>query len=440
MSDTRFEESKMRYELDEASAKLNRLKDSLQKKEIERNRRTTTELAPKLHEMERWEAQRKQVDSKLRQTREEIETLLKKEKRKSEIETEVNNLLTERNTVDGMLNLYLMAETSVHERQSGELACPLCKVGRVTYREIVQSISDSRKQREVLNSKILTLNQEKQTMLLQLTRAQEQEKSLRVTYREIVDRIDNIRKQLATPQDEIRQIESLIEDYRKKVDIAQEEYNSLNKIVSARTDSALNRDFDQKNLVRSRVHEELGRIRLRISQLSVIEIYERIFEPIAAESICAEIITVLKDRIEFLEKRAEEEREQAARRFNENVNLLMSRLDFQEFRTVRLTGSPHYRLYVERYDPKKKDYKSQEIGTLSTSEKLAISIILQVALKETYLKNLPFMVIDDVLGDFDPERRDKVMEYLKGKVEKEGWFIIVTNLVKELGPPRVKYL
>jgi DNA repair exonuclease SbcCD ATPase subunit len=152
------------------------------------------------------------------------------------------------------------------------------------------------------------------------------------------------------------------------------------------------------------------------------------------------VIEVLKDRITYLEKRGEEEREQAAKRFNENVNLLMTNLDFQEFRTVRLTGSPNYRIYVERYDPKKKDYKSQEVGTLSTSEKMAISIILQIALKETYLRSLPFLILDDVLEDFDSKRRDRVIDYLKEKVEKEGWFIIATRLVKEIGPPRIEYI
>lgn len=144
-----------------------------------------------------------------------------RKKRKSEIEKEVNNLLTQRNTVDGMLNLYLMAETNLHEKQSGRLACPLCKVGSVTYKEIVQSISDFRKQRELLNSEILKLNQEKQTMLIQLTKAQELEKSLRLTYRELVERIDLIKKQLVTPQDVIRQIESLIQENREKLESAQ---------------------------------------------------------------------------------------------------------------------------------------------------------------------------------------------------------------------------
>jgi DNA repair exonuclease SbcCD ATPase subunit len=440
LSDTRVEVEKLVKARDVALKEINRLKEARQKKEIEKTRIATTELTPKLHEMEKEEARKKQAESKLNQTREEIAALLKKDTRKSEIEKGVNKLLGQRNTLDGMLNLYLMAETNIHEKQGGKLACPLCKEGSVTYKEIIQNIADYRRQRESLNSEILKLNQEKQTMILQLTKAQELEKSLHATFLEQKDKIWNIERQLAAPQDAIRQIESVLDDYREKLDYSKKDFDALNKEIGTRADVTLNREFDEKNRLRSKIHEELGRIRQKISELSAIEILGRVFEPKVAENICNEVAKILKDRISFLEKRAEEEREQAASQFNENVNSLLSSLNFQEFRTVRLTGSPNYRIYVERYDPQKKDYKSQEVGTLSTSEKLAISIILQIALKETYLKNLPFMVIDDVLEDFDPERRDKVIEYLKEKVEKEGWFIIVTKLVKDLGPPRVEYL
>ena len=440
LSDTRFEVNKLVKDRDDALREINRLKEVVQKKEIEKTRIATTELTPKLHEIEREEARKKQLESKLNQAKEEIASLLAKEKRKSEIEKEVNGLLEQRNTLDGMLNLYLMAETNIREKQSGKVTCPLCKVGNVTYKEITQNIADYRKQREILNSEILKLNQEKQTMVIQLTKAQELEKSLHVTIMEQDDKIYSIRRQLAEPQAAIRQIESVIGDHRKNLDSIQKTFDALNKELGTRTDVALSREFEEKNKLRSKIHEELGRIRQKISELSAIEILGFVFEPEVAEHVCNEVIEVLKDRTTYLERRAEEEREQAAKRFNENVNLLMSSLNFQEFRTVRLTGSPNYRIYVERYDPRKKDYKSQEVGTLSTSEKLAISIILQIALKETYLKNVPFLVIDDVLEDFDSDRRDRVIDYLKEKVRKEGWFIIATRLVKELGPPRVEYL
>ena len=440
LSDTRVEVEKLVKDRDNALREINRLKEAIQKKEIEKTRVATTELTPKLHEIEKEEAKKKQLESKLKQTREDIASLLEKEKRKSEIEKEVNKLLEQRNTLDGMLNLYLMAETNIREKQSGKLACPLCKVGSVTYKQITQSIADFRKQRESLNSEILKLNQEKQTMLIQLTKAQELEKSLHTTILEQDDKIHYIKRQLAIPQEAIRQIESVIDDHRKRLESNQKTFDALNKEIGTRADVALSREFDEKNKLRSKIHEELGRLRQKISELSAIEIMGHVFEPRVAEPICSEVIRILRDRIAYLEKRAEEEREQAAERFNENINLLMSSLNFQEFRTIRLTGSPNYRIYVERYDPKKRDYKSQEVGTLSTSEKLAISIILQVALKETYIKNLPFLILDDVLEDFDPERREKVIDYLKEKVKKEGWFIIATKLVEEVGPPRVEYL
>jgi uncharacterized protein YhaN len=56
------------------------------------------------------------------------------------------------------------------------------------------------------------------------------------------------------------------------------------------------------------------------------------------------------------------------------------------------------------------------------------------------MRNTPFLIVDDVLEDFDPERRDRVIEYLKDKISKENWFIVATKLVEERGPPTVKYL
>jgi DNA repair exonuclease SbcCD ATPase subunit len=167
---------------------------------------------------------------------------------------------------------------------------------------------------------------------------------------------------------------------------------------------------------------------------------ETVFDTKVAALVTKDVVEILKDRINHLEQRAEEEREQAARRFNESINILLANLGFKEFRTVKLAGSPSYRLYVERFDSQKKDYKSQDVGTLSTSEKLAISMILQMALKETYMRNTPFLIVDDVLEDFDAERRERVIEYLKDKISKENWFIVATKLVEERGPPTVKYL
>jgi DNA repair exonuclease SbcCD ATPase subunit len=440
LAGTRVEIEKLVTGRNESLGKLNRWKEEMQKKTIEKTRITRTQLTPKLNDLKKAQVDHKKAESKLEITRKEIASLMSKQDRKGEIEREVNNLLKQRNTLDGMLNLYIMAETSIRGKQTGRVLCPLCRDGSVSYQEITQRITEYRKEREVLNSKILKRNQEKQNIAIQLRNTQDLEKELREIVWEQAEKAKFINTQLRKPKEAIRIIDSLIDDYLKKIEKEQRIYNELSKEISTRTDITLNEEFDKKNQLRSTLHEELGSTRQRISELSAFEIFGNIFEPEAARLICKDLVSILKDRIGYLEKRAEEEREQAARRFNENINVLLASLGFKEFRTVRLTGSPSYRLYVERYDPKKKDYKSQEVGTLSTSEKLAISLILQMALKETYLKKVPFLIMDDALEDFDLERRERVIEYLKEKVTKENWFIIATKLVEELGPPRVKYL
>jgi DNA repair exonuclease SbcCD ATPase subunit len=440
LADTRVEIEKLVKDRDESLGEINRLKEEIQNKTVEKTKITRTELTPKLRELEKAKDLKKKTESKLEKTEKEIASLQKKEDRKQDIEREVNKLLEQRSTLDGMLNLYIVAETNIREKQRDRVPCPLCKVGHVTYREITRRITEYRKRREILNSKILDLNQEKQNIAIQLNKAQELAKELRSTVWEQAEKIKYIGRQLKEPKSAIRQIDSLIDDYRKKLEREQRKYNELSKEISTHTDIAVNKEFNEKNELRSALHEELGRIRQRISELSVFDIFGTVFEPNVARLICNDVISILNDRIAYLEKRAGEEREQAARKFNENINILLASLGFKEFRTVRLAGSPSYRLYVERYDPKKKDYKSQEVGTLSTSEKLAISLILQIALKETYMRKVPFLIIDDVLEDFDSERRDRVIEYLKEKVAKEDWFIIATKLVEELDPPKVRYL
>ena len=440
LAHTRVEIEKLVKDRDKSLTEINRFKEEIQNRVIEKTKITRTQLTPKLHEMEKAQARKKEKESKLEKTEKEIALLEKKEDRKEEIEREVNELLGQRNTLDGMLNLYIVAETNIREKQRDRVPCPLCKVGYVTYQEITQRITEYRKQREILNSKILTLNQEKQNIAIKLNKARELAKELRNTIWVEADKIEYIKKQLRMPEEAIRQIDSLIDDYHKKLEREQRKYNELSKEIGTRTDVAVDKEFSEKNKLRSALHEELGRTRQRISELSVFDIFEIVFEPNAARLICNDVISILNDRIAYLEEKAQEEREQAAKRFNENINILLASLGFKEFKTVRLVGSPTYRLYVERYDPKKKDYKSQEIGTLSTSEKLAISMILQIALKETYMKKMPFLIIDDVLEDFDSERRERVIEYLKEKVAKEDWFIIATKLVEERGPPKVRYL
>jgi DNA repair exonuclease SbcCD ATPase subunit len=95
-------------------------------------------------------------------------------------------------------------------------------------------------------------------------------------------------------------------------------------------------------------------------------------------------------------------------------------------------------LYVERFDERSGEYVLQQVKTLSTSEKSAIALILQIALKQMYIPDLDFLILDDVLGNFDEDKKIKILDYLSNKAREEDWYIILTTLTDEDRPLEIK--
>jgi DNA repair exonuclease SbcCD ATPase subunit len=374
----------------------------------------------------------------LKEMEDKLIKLRKKENRKQVIDTEINALIDQRNIIDGLLNLYVVAEMSL-KNQKNEMTCPLCKEGHIDYSKVVDEISNYRKERNNINTQIINFNQEKQSITFEISETEKNIEKIKEDIRNNKTDINTLNKfKLGQIQDEIKSIKSSIETNKKNLNNEKENLDKLNKEFSPEHEE-IKEKYEQKITQRNELHQKIGSVRQQISSLSTIELYNNIIPPEIAQEICEEILNVINERINYLNSKADEEREQAAKKFNENINELMGNLRFTEFRTIKLSGAPSYRLYVERYDPTKKDYKSQEVGTLSTSEKLAIALILQIALKETYMKKLPFLILDDVLEGFDPERYERVIEYLQKKVKQEEWFIIATRLVDNVNTPRVTY-
>jgi len=379
-----------------------------------------------------------QNNSELKEMQDKINKLKQSENRKQIIDDEINKLVDQRYKIDGLLNLYVVAETSM-KNQKNELICPLCNEGHINYLKVAGEISKYRIERNNINTNIINLNQEKQNYVLELTETENIINKIKEEISNLKTELNILKKSMQPKQDEIKSIKSYIDTYNKNLESERDNLKELNKNFSSTNEEAKEK-YQQKKIQRDFLTEKVGRVRQQISSLSTFDLYNNIISPEIAKETSEETLNIINERINYLEKRANEEREQASKKFNESINELMSDLRFTEFKTIKLSGEPSYRLYVERYDPTKKDYKSQDVGTLSTSEKLAIALILQIALKETYMKNLPFLILDDVLEGFDPERRKRVIEYLEKKVKQEDRFIIATRLVENLNTPRVVYL
>ena len=113
---------------------------------------------------------------------------------------------------------------------------------------------------------------------------------------------------------------------------------------------------------------------------------------------------------------------------------MIKKLGFEELVNVRLNDK--YKLYIERIGGHGEETVIQQIKSLSASEKLAIALILQSALRNTYLNEIPFFLIDGIIEDFDEDRRKEVIEYLKQLTAEENIIVIATKLNEEL--PSIK--
>ena len=352
------------------------------------------------------------------------------EKHKTRSQTEVSELMKERDALDGILNLFVVAESNIDK--DGTL-CPLCGKGHLTYTEVNSKVSRLREQRDELNSRIGELN-------LSVRQKKKQLDDKTIEKKELRDEFEDLRSQIRTIETPFRQqsaiiknLEFNIRDNSMKIENIDKQISSLSEKVGAGSKKA-QQEYLKREKESQKVSDDLAITNQKLSETSV-EIGMDVYQPNIAEKIAEGWLKYYETLINYTSKKAEDQRIRASEQFNSTIKDLLERLNFKEFRTVMLNQD--YRLYIERFDEKKKDYVFQQVKTLSTSEQMSIALILQVALKETYLPHIPFLLIDDIMEDFDEGRREEVLTYLRGKAKENNWFIISTRLVEGIEGIRV---
>lgn len=352
-----------------------------------------------------------------------------------EFEREINRKRAERSDVDGLLNLFVTAELSLEGKHGTQLICPLCNNGKLDRDRVKDEIAKLRNQKQELNEKILSVTQLKFGIERQLEeekkKAERLEEELLSTEADISNALESIRD----PERAIRSVESTIHGYEQSIREKKSLLAELTKKIS-KSDEQVNEEYTETETERSDTSLELGKSLQQIGQLSSVEILGLALEPHKADMVCREMLEVVSDLLSYAENRAEQERQEASRRFNTNIQTLMKNLGFTDFRNVQLNKD--YRLYAERLNPETGDYVYQQPKTLSTSEKVAVALVLQLALKETYMSHVPFFILDDIIEDFDEDRIKRVIDYLAKKAQQEDLFIVITKLVEELGLPRIR--
>jgi len=352
------------------------------------------------------------------------------EKEKKVLERKLEELKEKKSGMEGVLNLLVLAEDRISNK-AGDTTCPLCEDGRISLVSLKKRLTTLRSERDSMTQELLGLAENRR----EFDSGFEQTKD---RIKELKKKTDDTRSQISSNKQLLDELDIgglaiVVEEYSKKIEAKDQKLNELYALVS----SSDMENFEKSQMLekeRDRTNNEMIANQRDIER-SKVTLYDRTLSPKDGLAVVNRQIGLLQTIIKEMNNRADAQKEEARKLFNASIKGLLDKLRFEEFRSVALNRD--YRLYVERFDERRHDYVKQNASTLSTSEKLAIALILQVALKETYVPKTPFLLVDDVLEDLDEGRLDTVLKYLSSKAKEADWFVVATKLVKGQVEPRI---
>lgn len=445
ISELETERSSLETQKQQLTAILNDLRDKNQeiKNLFERRQKITESIQDNKNKLSNYQTQVNIANESLPLTRSQLEYLdllindkkaqlakydqaiksVNKEELINKLDEQVQELIQKRNRLEGSLNLYVTAQYNLR-RSKGEVICFLCNEGKISFDKINQKLNNLRSQKDKFNSQIQSLNYEKRQLDTKYGRLESEKDAIQTEINNLTNEKNDLETNFRIQNSTISVNQSKIERTTRDIEKAQKRRDEIIKKIPPEYEK-INVEYTNKEQEDSQISDRILIVNQKLSEAN-IPLLGKLLRPQHAIRIYDKWISFLAKRINFTQRRAEEQRKKATQEFNQNIQKFMSELGFKEFRDVALNNE--YRLYVERLDPRTGQYVFQQVKTLSTSEKLAIAIVLQMALKETYLPSIPFVLIDDVISDFDDERKSKVLNYLSEKAKNSDWYIITTLL------------
>src|SRR3989344_174793 len=362
-----------------------------------------------------------EIDAQLRKI--QLELKEDQSQKLNELKKKIEQLVEKRYVRQGELNVIQPAIDFLRESGGKSCACPLCNSGQISLEKAKSKYNTIHDDIEKYSSEIAKLNR---------------------TDRAIQNRTDELKSEradlLKEQGDSIFELNKALKDSKNASNLKgrlsgniEDVKDKERQLVSLQNElTEIDKRYDPNTQKKLRVlSEQMGGIEERLRQINnEIEnskiVHQGItLHPSVVQKILEAQIAFLKSIEEHCTSRSEEQQQKARKEFNLTIGKMIERLDFEDLKEVHL--NQENQLFIERLDAKTKKVVLQDIKTLAESEKLIIAIMLQIALKETYLKDVPFLVLDDI-QDFDDNRRKVVMDYLTEKARDNNWCVVVTAL------------
>lgn len=370
---------------------------------LESNEKNSQEIQQKLAGID-LESIRKEVrekvpaiDSKIEILREEVAGL---NGRKSTL-TDAKNVLVQRGEAEGI--------------------CPVCEISTVSSSLLDEKITE-------LDGMIRGKEREIQALASDRTRELQKEAAA-------VRQIDDLNRMIGDLQRERRELEmrkstesKLLEETKRSVASIESEQRDLNdekaklEGETEKWEADIHETLQKIERSIEVVGQEVANQTKRILESSLVDVRDIRLSFDQAHRVWLATQDKLREWREYLDQRQHDHELRAIADFNSNVKKVMADLGFSEFDQIA----------IDKDDKGLKIFRPgfirQPVESLSTSEKYSLAIVLQIALKETYLPEIPFLIVDEVMVSYDGTKTEKILDYLSQMAKEKDLFVIVTRL------------
>ncbi|RSN78710.1 MAG: hypothetical protein DSO07_06885 [Thermoproteota archaeon] len=379
-------------------------------------------------ELEKLMKDKEKLENKLKEIQEEIEKLPfsgdreEIRKRMDVIDKEVTRLGTEYSKWDLMKRLLDEATKVI---KGGVEGCPVCGSPTVNPTYIERKLSEVTSKLQKLEREIRNLHNEKDKLvkaLKSLGELKNKEDSISSELNYLKKLIKEIEDNAARYKPVIESCKIDLEELKRKREDVLNEIKALEMSTKDISDELgkVSRGLDELRGKQGVLEEKLNEIKRELGSLEEhLEIMGIKVPAEKAVEICPRLIKSLEQLIEHLTDKIERQKADFAKRFNDAISHLLRDLQFE---LDAMIDPNTLELIVKR------EGKIQRLTSLSLSERAALALLIQIALKEAFLPDVPIFLVDEVILGFDRSRVERIINYLLEMAKNKGMTIVLTRL------------
>ena len=350
----------------------------------------------------------------------------------SRIDGKIADFRSQLSGLKGKKSTFADAKSVLIQRGVREGVCPVCGISTISTKSLEDKISELEIEINKIERSILSLSAERTHWLQkEATKRQELDK-----YGEIKLELANEKRDLTSrkfrEEKTLKDLEKRLKELKEAQLTIIDEKTRLEK-ETEKWERETHEALKQIEVSLKKMNDTIAEEMRKIQEDSFFEVHDKRASLEQAKEWLNKYKSRLAEIREYLDQRQHDHEIQAVATFNKNVKRVMADLMFTEFDQIALDKDDKLLKVI------RPGFVRQSIESLSTSEKYSIAVVLQIALKETYLQDIPFFIVDEIVVSYDSERKEKILDYLNRLAKEKGLYVIVTKLAeKATGEVQVK--